>query len=409
MKNRGIISLLLVLILCCTMFCIPAEAADNSQSYTFAIVSDKASVTVGETVTLTVQLKENSKSSFYMYAVSAGVRFNAKMFELVSYKAGDGVNASVDELSGAWNGWNGIKMNALCSEYEGDIWTSPYQMLTIELKALSPGGSAVAVYDTEISNFDASDSYASEDGSIWLNVKNTSAGDSDAQGSKSDSSGGSDNKGSSSSGSSSSGISGGAADKNTGSSQSSGSGTGSVPGNNKYKNQFSDVSESSWYADAVKYVINADLYNGTSDTTFSPENTMTRGMFVTVLYRYAGTPAVSSSPGFNDTVSGSWYSDAVSWAKEKKIVSGYGDGSFKPERSITLEQMITVIARYKGAAGTGNIPAAYGRISKWAESSMSWADSVKLFTGVGGTLSAQKSATRAQVAAFMMNLDKSGK
>ena len=89
---------------------------------------------------------------------------------------------------------------------------------------------------------------------------------------------------------------------------------------------FSDVSADSWYADAVDYVRSNGLMSGTSAATFDPDGTMTRSMLAQTLYRAAGSPAVSGSDSFTDTQGGAWYADAVLWASQQGVVSGYGNG-----------------------------------------------------------------------------------
>lgn len=172
---------------------------------------------------------------------------------------------------------------------------------------------------------------------------------------------------------------------------------------------FDDVSSDAWYKSAVDYVGNAGLFNGTSDTTFSPNSNMTRAMFSVVLHRYADTPQASFTGRFSDIPSGTWYTDAVEWAAANSVVNGMGDGKFSPMKNITLEQMVTILYRHSGAEKTfagGQVPTKYGVVSDWAQSAMSWAEESGLFDGIGGVLSAGSPASRAQVAAMMMNFNK---
>lgn len=94
---------------------------------------------------------------------------------------------------------------------------------------------------------------------------------------------------------------------------------------------FSDVSADSWYAEAVMYCREHSLMFGTSDTTFAPESNLTRAQLATVLYRIAGSPAVTGRDVFTDTPDGAWYTDAVLWASQQNLVSGYGGGLFGPK------------------------------------------------------------------------------
>ena len=91
---------------------------------------------------------------------------------------------------------------------------------------------------------------------------------------------------------------------------------------------FADVSSDAWYADAVAYCQDQGWINGTSETTFSPNVTMTRSMLATVLYRQAGSPTVTGTDSFTDTEPDTWYSNAVVWASEESVMNGYGNGLF---------------------------------------------------------------------------------
>ena len=88
--------------------------------------------------------------------------------------------------------------------------------------------------------------------------------------------------------------------------------------------------------------------SGTSATTFSPDTPMTRAMLAAVLYRLEGSPAVTGSDSFTDTADGAWYADAVLWASQNGIVSGYGGGLFGTNDPITREQLAAILWRYSG-------------------------------------------------------------
>ncbi|WP_449240981.1 S-layer homology domain-containing protein [Desulfoscipio gibsoniae] len=173
---------------------------------------------------------------------------------------------------------------------------------------------------------------------------------------------------------------------------------------------FTDVTENAWYYDAVLYVDKNGLFSGTSNTTFSPDVDMTRTMLVTVLYRLEGEPTVTAENSFTDVEGGAWYANAVIWAVENGIVSGYGDGIFGTNDNTTREQMAAILynyAKYKGYDITATTElAAYsdsGNISKWAETAMCWAVDKELISGTTATtLAPDGSATRAQVAAILM-------
>ena len=119
---------------------------------------------------------------------------------------------------------------------------------------------------------------------------------------------------------------------------------------------FSDVSTGDWYAEAVIGCRVAGLMGGTSATTFSPNATMTRAMLAVVLYRLAGSPAVSGSSPFQDVTNNSWCADAVIWASQNGIIGGYGNGLFGANDPVSREQIAAILWRYDGrpSAPRGN-------------------------------------------------------
>ena len=172
---------------------------------------------------------------------------------------------------------------------------------------------------------------------------------------------------------------------------------------------FSDVPAGSWYYDAVQYVYEESLMGGTGNDRFSPDLTTSRGMIVTILYRLEGSPAVSGGATFADISSGQWYSDGVAWASANGIVTGYSNGSFGPNDTITREQMAAILyryARYKGydvsARAQLSSYSDASQVASYATESMSWAVGSGLITGTSGTtLSPAGSATRAQAAVIL--------
>jgi hypothetical protein len=176
---------------------------------------------------------------------------------------------------------------------------------------------------------------------------------------------------------------------------------------------FTDVASNSWYADAVRYVLEKGLMNGTSSTTFSPLVETDRAMIVTILYRLEGSPAVSGGSSFSDVASDKYYASAVAWASENGIVTGYSNGTFGPTDKLTREQLAAILYRYAGYKGldtslsadlTGFTDA--DSISAYAQTAMSWANAAGLVNGVTDTtLSPRTGAYRAQVAAILMRLE----
>ncbi len=173
---------------------------------------------------------------------------------------------------------------------------------------------------------------------------------------------------------------------------------------------FADVAESEWYSSAVSYVLQYGLMSGTSDTYFAPNDSISRAMLVTVLYRQEGKPAVTGANSFTDIQNGQWYTDAVLWANVNGIVSGYGDGLFGTNDFVTREQMTMILynyAKYKSCdvTKTADLKAFSdsSEISAKADKAMSWANAEGLVTGVSGTeLEPSGNATRAQAATILM-------
>lgn len=154
---------------------------------------------------------------------------------------------------------------------------------------------------------------------------------------------------------------------------------------------FKDVPQNSWFASAVQYVTSNSLMNGTSTTAFSPSATMSRGMLMTVLARYAG----ESTEG--GTV---WYEKGMNWAKNK----GISDGS-APNANITREQLAAMLYRYAGEPDGAADLSAYtdaGAVSAYAEKAVQWCVKNGILTGkTSSTLAPKATATRAECAVML--------
>ena len=178
--------------------------------------------------------------------------------------------------------------------------------------------------------------------------------------------------------------------------------------NEDFELPFSDVLPNAWYYDAVKFVYAQKLFVGTSETTFSPNYQMSRGMLVTVLYRLAGEPMVVGSSGFADVDDNAYYATAVAWAREVGIVSGVGGNMFAPDMDITREQLVVMLMNF---AKHNNIDIAVDSeidfvdnadVSTWAVDAVAWAQSIGIISGKpGGIFDPQGTATRAEFASIM--------
>ena len=154
---------------------------------------------------------------------------------------------------------------------------------------------------------------------------------------------------------------------------------------------FVDVAKSDWFADAVAYVTEKGLMNGTGSDTFSPNASTTRGMLMTILARYAGT----------DTTGGAtWYEKGMNWAK----ANGVSDGT-NPTVNITREQLVTMLYRYAGSPkdnGSLDSFSDAASVSSYAVNAMQWAVANGIVNGSNGKLNPKNNATRAEVAAILM-------
>ena len=173
---------------------------------------------------------------------------------------------------------------------------------------------------------------------------------------------------------------------------------------------FIDVASDAWYADAVQYVYENGMMSGTSETTFSPDLTTTRGMIVTILYRMENEPAVTGTTAFTDVAADQYYANAVAWAAQNGIVSGITATTFAPNNAITREQMAAILYRYaqfKGydvsAKADLSVYTDAAQVSTYATDAMAWANGAQLITGTSqATLTPAGNATRAQVATILM-------
>ncbi len=173
---------------------------------------------------------------------------------------------------------------------------------------------------------------------------------------------------------------------------------------------FLDVSRTDWFYYDVRYVCENGLMNGTSRNRFSPYGTATRGMLVTILYRMENEPRCFGSAAFSDVKPGAYYEKAVVWASQNNIVSGYTDGTFRPDAPVTREQLASILYRYtlyRGqdvSAGETTSLTGYGdaqAVSSYALPAMRWACGTGILQGANGKLSPNGLATRAQLAAML--------
>ena len=167
---------------------------------------------------------------------------------------------------------------------------------------------------------------------------------------------------------------------------------------------FTDVAEGDWYHDAVAYCWENGIMDGTSGTTFAPNMLLNRAMMAQVLYNLADGTA-STAAGFPDVAASAWYADAVNWAAANGYVTGYDNGSYGPEDSLTREQLAVILYRYAGSpapAGTLDGFADAASASAYAVDALRWAVGEGLLTGKdGGRLDPTGTASRAELAQIL--------
>ncbi len=183
--------------------------------------------------------------------------------------------------------------------------------------------------------------------------------------------------------------------------------------NTEWDNPFTDINKTDDYYAAIEFVYEKNLFRGTSDSTFSPKTTMTRGMFVTVLGRLFGAnTAAYTETSFEDVVLGEYYAPYVAWASENGIAKGYGDGTYGVNDEVTVEQAIVFISRL---ATLYDIEISFTEIdftqyedvksiSDWALTETLWALDNGIYDADGAIVNPQGKAERWLVAEMIYNL-----
>ena len=167
---------------------------------------------------------------------------------------------------------------------------------------------------------------------------------------------------------------------------------------------FSDVDADDWFAESAVYVRDNGIMNGTGAATFNPDGTTSRGQIAAILYRAAGSPAVSGGTAYSDVAGAAYYSEAVRWASANGIVTGYADGTFRPDDPITRQQLAAILWRYAGspAAETGADYADESIIASYAGTAVDWARDAGVISGRDGNrFDPSGRATRAQAAVIL--------
>ena len=373
--------------------CTPALAAEET-SYTMGIQvngSSSATVDLDSTLTVTLTMAQDNADTFDLYCMQDYVCFDPEYFDYVDsslqvYTLGDTVetpvfSASVISFPASQTEQNRVYVNRVTDNAQS--LTSGVTVLTFQLEAVKTGTTSITHDKPEVFR-NPMELHPCTCNNATVTIQKPSEG------------GGSGGGGGSGSGGASGGGSIVIEEPDTP--------LGDLP--------FVDVPADAWYAEAVDYVVNAGLMNGTSATTFSPNGTTDRAMLVTVLYRLEGSPSVSKRSDFADVTSGTWYTDAVNWANANGIVTGYGNGMFGPTDSVTREQTAAILYRYvsyknhdvsKQSSLSGYTDA--NAVSAWALDAMEWAVADGLISGTDtNALLPGGYATRAQTAQILMRL-----
>ena len=172
--------------------------------------------------------------------------------------------------------------------------------------------------------------------------------------------------------------------------------------------KFTDLDENAWYYDDVVDVIKDGLMEGVSSTKFGPELVVNRAMVATILYRLSGEK-FDGSAAFPDVTVDSWYDEAVAWAADRGVVTGYDNGNFGPEDAVTREQMVTMFRRFwayqENSGGQTDGLSAYvdaDQISQYAVDAMQWAVGMGLINGRSSQLlTPAAQACRAELCALL--------
>lgn len=173
---------------------------------------------------------------------------------------------------------------------------------------------------------------------------------------------------------------------------------------------FNDVSYGDWYYDAVQFVYSRGIMDGVDYYKFAPNGTITRGMILTMLWRMAGEPFEMPVTSFTDVEIGRYYTTAVAWACRNGIADGMGESTFGPNDAITREELVTLLYRYAqyfghsciGTSIEGFVDA--GSVSAYAYNAMCWAYKAGVVTGTTGSrLNPQGTASRAEAAQMIMS------
>lgn len=188
-----------------------------------------------------------------------------------------------------------------------------------------------------------------------------------------------------------------------------GTGEEELPGEEGELPEFVDVPANAWYLEALRWAYTNGVMFGTSETKFSPNVAMTRGMLVATLYRMEKSPEVSGYNPFEDVSDKEYYANAVKWAYGNKIVAGYSATRFAPDKAITREEVVAILYRYaqykkRDTSASADLSGYkdVNQVQAYALPAMKWACAAEIVHGTTTTtLSPRGKATRAEVVALL--------
>ena len=177
--------------------------------------------------------------------------------------------------------------------------------------------------------------------------------------------------------------------------------------------RFEDVASNAYYYDAVNWAVERNITSGTGKYTFSPDSSCTRADFVTFLWRAAGKPAVNYAMNFSDVKESSYYAEAARWAASLGIVTGFSQNTFGAAAAVTREQAVTMLWRFAKQQGFDTTQCGmaireyedYDSLSEYAREAMVWAVNAGVLKGSGNRLLPDASCTRAQLVTLLYRLE----
>ena len=174
---------------------------------------------------------------------------------------------------------------------------------------------------------------------------------------------------------------------------------------------FTDTQNDAWWHDGIHYCVENGLMNGFPGDIFKPNDPISRAQIVTILWRQSGEPVVNYAMSFSDVAADQWYTEAVRWAQSTGVVTGYEDNTFAPNKSITREQLATILYRYAQFVKVDTDAAMKDTntlsfddsfsVSSWASEGVNWCVAAEILNGSDNKLNPQGNATRAQAAAML--------